>query len=125
MSWLPTSDAVLMNSSKARFMFATYQGKANIEPAVAKKNVRQQRVKSIFADHATPINQSINSNRMNYSLDDMQSELRQKFSEPNLGLKSSHDRLLGQKPQLPLSEWQKLCAEFKERVEARQAKTKK
>lgn len=99
-----------------------YREKNSIVTPVARKNVRRQRAKSMFENRANDDDQSNDINGMNYSMDDMHSELQEKFNSPNLGLKSSRDRPIGQKPQQPLSEWQKLHAEFKKRVELKLAK---
>lgn len=118
--WLPTSSTVSVNSSEAISTLAVYHEQNDIVPQVARRNIRRQRAKSMFANRPNHDDQSNDMNRMKYSKDDM-SELQAKFNSPNFGLKSSRDRSLGPKPQPPLSDWQKMFMQFKARVDSKLA----
>lgn len=110
-SWLPNSSSALMNSSDALSTLAVYHGKNVIVPPIARKNVRRQRVKSIFADNAKSNTQSNDSNKMTYSMNN---------SSPNLCRTSTHNRSLG--PQQPQSAWQIMYQQFKNRVGTKSTK---
>lgn len=107
-SWLPTSASVVANSSHARNELADYKEKNGIEPAVARKNVLRLRAKSMFQYRSNDVGQI--------------SELEEKFSKPNFGLKPSDNRLLKQQPKQPLTDFQKLLVEFKQRADSKSGK---
>lgn len=123
--WLPTSSSAmssaLANTSRALGMLADYQEKNNIVRPIARQNVRRQRAKSMFVDRAIHDDQSDDINRMKYGKCDL-SELQEKFKSRNFGLKPACDRLLAPAQQQPLSQWQKMMNEFKERIELKLAK---
>lgn len=120
-SWLPSTSSVLVNSSEARASLAVYQGKNDIVPPVARKNVLRQRAKSMFLNRASVDAQSNDMNGMKCSNDNI-AELQTKFSSPYFGLKPFGDRLLVPKQQQPLTDFQKIFGEFKKRVESKLAK---
>lgn len=119
-SWLPNSSSVLANSAQALSTLAVYHETNNIVPPGTRKGVRRQRAKSMFESRAKDDEQSNDINRIE-SKDDS-SELQVKFNSPNFGLKPSHDRSLGSKPEQPQSQWQKMNEEFKKRIELKLAK---
>lgn len=116
-SWLPSSSAVLKNSSEARSALADYQEKNDIGPTVGRKNVLKQRAQFMLGNRS-------NDGQLN-DTDGMKnhiSEWQTKFTSPNFGLKSSDDHLLRLKQQQPLTCFQKLLDGFKRRVESKSTK---
>lgn len=115
-SWLPTTSSVLTNSSGALSTLAVYQEQNGIQPAIARKNVRRQRAKSMFATRENDVGQSNDLSGMKISKDDI-FELHARFNSPNFGLKSSGPLKPKPKPQPAQSDFQKIFDEFKKRVE--------
>lgn len=117
-SWLPTKSAVSKNSSDALSGLAVYQKKNGIMPAVARKNVRRQRAKSMFLCRGKDDGLSNDMNGIVHSKDDL-SELHAKFKIPHFGLKPSGDRLLKPKLQSQQFDFQKIFVELKKKVESK------
>lgn len=112
MCWLPISP---QKNSEARAALSEYYDQNDIVPVPsARKNVRRQRAKSMFAER---------SNDQSFTMEEMHSEFITKYASPNRGLKSTPDRLLPEsKHNKPSSEWEKLREEFKKKLEAKKNK---
>lgn len=104
-NWLPNSSSASMHFSEAVSTLSVYQKSNEIVPPGARKSVKCQRTKSMFE------NRPANYNERN-------SELRSKFNRPNFGLNPSNERILGPKPQQPLSDYEKMLEEYKKRVQS-------
>lgn len=113
----PTTSSVLEKSSEALSLLASYREQHALEPLKNRKNVRQQRAKSMFAIRTNVDDDSNDVNGKQYSLDDFHSEFHLKFGKPNHGLKPAEE--LPQKQQQPPSPWQIIHKNFQDRVRAK------
>lgn len=119
-SWLPTSSSTKKNSVDAVSALATYHHQHSIAQPVAKKNVKRQRAKSMFAERNW---QPGNTREKKSTIDDMHLELSARYNSPKKGLKPSTERQLPELQPPPLSEFQKIYNELKAKLAAKKAKT--
>lgn len=112
----PTTSSVHENSSESLNSLATYRQEHALVPFGKKKNVNQLRAKSMFAVRTTSDEETNGDNGKQYSLQDLNSEFHLKFSGPNHGLNPT--RINQQKPQQPLSPWQIIQNDFRNKIQA-------
>lgn len=105
--------SVLEKSSEALTSLATYREEHSLVPFGNKKNVTRVRTKSMFANR----DETADEESTRYSLEDLNTEFRLKFSSPNRGLKPIEQP--AQKLQQPLSQWQIIQKEFQNRIQAK------
>lgn len=109
-SWIPNSSQVKKNSADALSALDTYRDRNGVLPRVGKKNVIRQRAKSMFVE----------TNKMNYTMDDMHVEFKERFNSPNRGLKPGTERRLS-KLQPVHSECQNIYDELQAKLAAKRA----
>lgn len=112
-SWFPTQK----KSSEAMVALEAYRNEIDFVPTVTGKNVIRQRAKSMYIETA----QLNDSNGNTFTMDDLHLEFLGKFNSPNRGLKPVSVRQLAEAQPKPISQFQKIFNEFKEKMAAKNA----